>query len=54
MIGVLGAKDVIAFVALLGVFISQIAGFADTLTNLIAMGVGFYIGHRKSGQDTGK
>lgn len=50
----IGPKDIIAFFAILGAVITQFAGTADTLSSLIALVVGFYFGHRKSGQDSGK
>ena len=50
----IGPKDIIAFFAILGAVIVQLAGAADTLSALITLVVGFYFGHRKSGQDVGK
>ena len=47
-------KDIIALVGLIGVVISQFAGFAGSLDSLIALGVGLYFGHRKSRHDIGQ
>ena len=47
-------KDIIAAIGMIGVVISQFAGFAGSLDALISLAIGFYFGHRKTGHDTGK
>ena len=47
-------KDIIAFIGVIGIFITQFAGVASTLESIIALAIGFYVGHRKSRHDIGQ
>jgi len=50
---ILKPKDIIAVLILVGAFFLLINGVDSPITEMVALIVGYYFGHRKSGVDDG-